>query len=93
MGDLKVIKKDGSVEDFEIKKIIKSLEAAGLSEKVAKKVAEKVTNELHKIESSKIRELVLKYLKKEDPELAKKMIQYDINKKKEEEEMREEFIV
>jgi hypothetical protein len=48
---------------------------------------------LHKIDSSYIRELVLKYLKKEDPELAKKMIQYDINKKKEKPEMSEEFIV
>jgi transcriptional regulator NrdR family protein len=93
MADLKVVKKDGSIEDFDIKKIIKSCEAAGLSEKTAKKVAEKVTKELYKIESSHIRELVLKYLKKEDPELAKAMIQYDINKKKEQEEMREEFIV
>ncbi|TFF97493.1 MAG: hypothetical protein EU547_04150 [Promethearchaeota archaeon] len=93
MADLKVIKKDGSIEDFDIEKIIHSLQAAGLTEKLAKEVADKVTDELYKVESSQIREKVLKYLKKEDPELAKQMIQYDINKKEKQEGMREEFIV
>ncbi len=93
MVDLKVIKKDGSIEDFDIQKIIEACIAAGLSKKAAKDVAQKVREELHKVKSSKIREKILKYLRKEDPELAKKMIQFDINKKEKFEQEQQEFIV
>lgn len=82
MADLKVIKKDGSIEDFDIEKIIESCKAAGLTDEIAKSVAKKVTDELYHVETSQIREKVLKYLKKKDPELAKRMVQYDINKSK-----------
>ncbi|MBD3211161.1 MAG: hypothetical protein GF311_01030 [Candidatus Lokiarchaeota archaeon] len=84
MVELKVIKKDGSVVDFEKKKIIEACKSAGASKKVAEEVADKVTKELPKIQSSKIRELTLKELEKLDPEASKSWIQYDIREKKQE---------
>jgi transcriptional regulator NrdR family protein len=84
MVELKVIKKDGSVVDFEKKKIIEACKSAGASNKVAEEVADKVTKELPKIQSSKIRELTLKELEKLDPEASKSWIQYDIREKKQE---------
>lgn len=84
MVELKVIKKNGEIVDFDKKKIVQACISAGASEKVANKVADKVTEELPKIESSKIRELTLKELEKLDPEASKSWIQYDIREKKQE---------
>lgn len=81
MRDIKVVKKDGSVEPFSMVKIIDSCRSIGISTELAEKIAEKVSNEVHKVESSYIRELILDILKKIDPELAKKKIQYDIRKR------------
>ncbi len=82
MVDLQVVKKDGKIEKFKKERIFEACKAAGASEEVAKQVADKVAEELYKVSSSTIRELQLKYLEKKDPEAAKKMIQYDIRKKK-----------
>lgn len=87
MRDLKVVKKDGSVEPFSMVKIIDSCRSIGISTGIAEKIAQKVSDELHKVESTYIRELILETLKKIDPELAKKKIQYDIRKRE-----RESFI-
>lgn len=84
MVDLKVIKKDGKIVDFDKEKIIEACKSAGASDDVAEKVAKKVTEELPKIKSSKIRELALKELEKLDPEASKSWIQYDIREKKQE---------
>jgi transcriptional regulator NrdR family protein len=83
MVNLKVVKKDGKVEDFDKKRIYEACKAAGASDEVAEEVTEKVIKEIHKVASSTIRELQLKYLEKLDPEASKKMIQFDIRKKKE----------
>lgn len=64
---------------------------AGLSNTTAKKIAQQVTDELHKVSSSQIRELVLKYVKKVDPDLAKNIIQYDIRKNKKREEVAQTY--
>ena len=80
---LKVIKKDGKIVDFDKQKIVEACKNAGASKEVAEKVADKVTEELPKIKSSKIRELTLKELEKLDSEAAKAWIQYDIRKKQE----------
>jgi catalase len=82
-----VIKKSGSIERFNIQKIIEACQSAGLSEEAAKKVAQKVTNELHKVSSSQIREKILKNAKSINPDLAKKIIQYDIRKNKKRDEL------
>ena len=66
---------------------------AGLSKATAKKIAQKVTGELHRVSSSQIRELVLKYVKKVDPDLAKNIIQYDIRKNKKREEVAQTYTV
>jgi 2-phosphoglycerate kinase len=87
MRDLKVVKKDGSVEPFSMVKLIESCRSMGVSDELAEKIAQKVADELYKVESSRIRELIIKILKKIDPELAKKKIQYDIRKRE-----RESFI-
>lgn len=84
MRKLKVIKKDESIEPFSMEKLIESIQSMGLSKELAKKVSRKVANELYKVESSQIRELIIKILKKMDPELAKKKIQYDMRKKESE---------
>lgn len=66
---------------------------AGLPKATAKKVAQQVTDELHRVSSSQIRELVLKYVKKVDPNLAKNIIQYDIRKNKKREEVAQTYTV
>lgn len=66
---------------------------AGLPKATAKKVAQQVTDELHRVSSSQIRELVLKYVKKVDPDLAKNIIQYDIRKNKKREEVAQTYTV
>ncbi|TXT65841.1 MAG: hypothetical protein BAJALOKI1v1_360005 [Promethearchaeota archaeon] len=82
--NLKVVKKDGKIEKFNKERIYEACKAAGASDEVAQEVADKVTEEVHKVSSSTIRELQLKYLEKLDPESSKKMIQYDIRKKPQE---------
>lgn len=81
MRDLKVVKKNGSIEPFSVVKLIESCRSMGISKKLAKKIAKEVSIEVHKVQSSQIRELLLKIVRKWDPKLADKMIQYDMRKK------------
>ncbi|MEJ2250106.1 MAG: hypothetical protein P8Y97_10650, partial [Candidatus Lokiarchaeota archaeon] len=64
-----------------LKKIIKSCRAAGASEKVCKQIAKEIIEELPKIESTIIRELILEKLEKLDHEAHKSWLQYDIREK------------
>lgn len=70
--DLMVIKRDGSREKFEEKKIAKVAEASGLTEEMARALAQKVSMEikatkLREVPSKKIREHVTRELKLADP--------------------------
>ncbi|TFF97815.1 MAG: hypothetical protein EU541_07705 [Promethearchaeota archaeon] len=91
MTKLKVIKKDGSIEDYDINQIINACNAAGLTRKTAKKVSLKVNDDLYNIPTSKIRELILNNLRHNHPETAKRIIQYDIRKDKKREEYVENY--
>ncbi|TXT59879.1 MAG: hypothetical protein BAJALOKI2v1_160051 [Promethearchaeota archaeon] len=82
MADLKVKKKDGTVEEFNPQKIIEACLAAGASEEVAERIAEEVSEELPKIPSSKIRRLVLEKLGTLQPEVADSMKKFDITERK-----------
>jgi transcriptional regulator NrdR family protein len=93
MKSLKVIKKDGSIIDFNIKNVIGACKTAGFSNERAEEVASKVVNEIHKVKSSRIRELILTYVKNINPKYAKQIIQYDIRNQKEQEPKRHQFMV
>lgn len=84
MRELKVIKKDGLIEPFSTKKFVDSCKKMGLPDVLAKEVAYKVVQELYKVKSTQIRNLVLNYLKQTAPELAKETIQYDLRKREKE---------
>lgn len=67
----KVIKRDGQIEEFQKEKIKKVVQAAGLNEKEAKKLAEKISTWIEKHEkdslsSLEIRDKVLEDLRKRD---------------------------
>jgi transcriptional regulator NrdR family protein len=78
MYKLKIIKKDGSIEEFDPKKIFYSCLSAGASEEVAKKVVDWIITDLHHVESKMIRRKVLEKLRDLDKEVANNWIKYDI---------------
>lgn len=78
MKELKVIKKNGRVVDFKPKKIYKACRLAGASDKVAKRVASSVVNDLHKIKTKTIRAKTLEKLRELDKEVADNWLKYDI---------------
>ncbi len=82
MNDLKIIKKNGDLVDFDPDKIYEAVRAAGGSDEVAEKIKKYIIEELPKIESSKIRELVLEKLEKYDPDAYDSWIKYDLREKK-----------
>lgn len=82
MDDIKIIKKKGDLVDFDPEKVYEAVKAAGASDEVAKKTMEYIKDEVGKIESSKIRELVLERLEKLDPEAYKAWIKFDLSEKK-----------
>jgi catalase len=67
---------------------VKSCQLAGVPKEIGEKIAQQVADDLHKVSSSQIRELVLKHVKKVDQDLANEIIQYDIRKNKK----REDFV-
>lgn len=76
----KVIKMDGSVQDFDKEKIVQSIIKAGASEKVARKIADKIEKKIadrEEITTREIREMVLKELEKSDPTARDSWIFYD----------------
>jgi transcriptional regulator NrdR family protein len=81
MAKFTIIKKDGSEDEFDKKKIYKSCRKAGASEDIAKKISNEIEKELTKIPSTKIRQMVLNKLKKMDQNAADKMVKYDIEHK------------
>ena len=73
-----VVKKDGREEEFIPEKIVVAAVKSGAKPEVARKISkdiEKIDKE--KIESSEIREEVLKNLRNESPALEKKWLAYD----------------
>jgi transcriptional regulator NrdR family protein len=68
---VEVIKRDGSIEEFEKEKIAKVVKAAGLTEEKAEALSNKVAEEIRNLEkervsSKEIRDLVTSELKKAD---------------------------
>jgi transcriptional regulator NrdR family protein len=82
MVDLKVKKKNGSLEDYDPEKIIEACKSAGADEEVAERIAEEVSKELPKIPSSKIRRLILEKLNSISPEVGNSMKKFDISERK-----------
>jgi len=73
-----VVKKDGREEDFIPEKIVVAAVKSGAKPEVARKIAEDIEKiDKEKIESSEIREEVLKNLRKESPVLEKRWLAYD----------------
>jgi len=78
MNDIKLVKKDGSVVDFDPKKIFDACKSAGASKEIAEKVTNLVIEDLHKFKTKTIREKTLKRLKELDNDAADNWIKYDI---------------
>ncbi len=78
MTDLKVVKRDGSIVDFDAKKVYDACISAGATKKIAEEVMNSVVEDLHHIKSETIRRRILKRLKKLDKEVADNLIKYDI---------------
>lgn len=76
----KIIKFDGSVEDYNREKLLNSIINAGASEKVAEQVVSKVEEKIadkKEITSRELRELVLQELEKRDPQISDNWKFYD----------------
>ena len=78
MNKIKVIKKDGSLVEFDPKKIYNACISAGASEEIADKVTKLVVEDLHKVKSKDVREKALNRLKELDKDAADNWIKYDI---------------
>lgn len=78
MKKFKVRKKDGSLVDFEPKKIHDACISAGASEDLAIKVLDSVMKDIYIIDSTRIREIILKNLREFDNDIADNWIKYDI---------------
>jgi transcriptional regulator NrdR family protein len=82
MTDIEVIKKDGTVVEFDKKKIFDACKSAGATDEIAEKVTNLVVNDLHKIQSKTIREKTLKRLKELDKQVAENWLKFDIENTK-----------
>lgn len=78
MNDIKVVKKDGSVVEFNREKIYDACVSAGASKEIAEKVTNSVVEDIHQIKSKTIREKTLKRLKELDKDAADNWIKFDI---------------
>ena len=73
-----IIKRDGSGEDFILEKIVVSCCKSGAPPEVARRIASKIEKlEDEKIDSQRIREMVLDELREENPEWQKNWSLYD----------------
>lgn len=78
---IKVIKKDGSIENFQREKIVRACEGCGASREDADMIASEVEEEAYDgIKTSEIRNKILKKLKVIDPNLVKMWIEYEKEK-------------
>ncbi|MEX0568871.1 MAG: ATP cone domain-containing protein [Candidatus Njordarchaeota archaeon] len=76
----KVIKMDGSVEEYQRQKLVSSLMSAGAPEDVANKIADKIEekiSEREEITTRELREQALEELGKENPEWKDNWVFYD----------------
>ena len=78
MTKIKIIKRDGRIEDFNPKKIYNACISAGASEEITKKVVDSVIKDLHQFKTEMIRKKVLDKLKEFDKDVAYNWIKYDI---------------
>jgi transcriptional regulator NrdR family protein len=83
--DVKVIKRDGVIEDFDTNKIVRVAVAAGLDEEKAKIMAEEITNwieksEIKQLTSLQMRDIVIGKLHKFDEAAAKMYVWYQSTK-------------
>jgi transcriptional regulator NrdR family protein len=78
MVNLRVIKNNGTIEDFNTKKIEEICIKAGLLPSSAEIIANEIEHRLIHIKSSKIRNLLYKTLKKVDKKAAKRYRKYYI---------------
>jgi len=79
-GKIKVVKMDGSVEDFDKEKLVSSMIKAGTPEKVARKIADKIEKKIadrEEVTTRELRELALAELEKKNPEWRDNWIFYD----------------
>jgi transcriptional regulator NrdR family protein len=81
MTNFTIIKKDGSEDEFDKKKIYESCREAGASDEIAEKISNEIEEELTRIPSKKIRQMVINKLKKLDQNAADALIKYDIEQK------------
>ena len=80
LGDkmVKIVKVDGSVEEFDKEKIVKSCINAGAPEEVAREIADKVEKQVKDgMKTTQIRRMVLKSLREKNPEWAENWEFYD----------------
>lgn len=78
MKSKKVVKADGSLEEFDKEKIVKSCVAAGAPENVAKEIAEEVAAKVEDgTSTAEIRRMVLVRLKEKCPDAAESWAFYD----------------
>ena len=74
----KVVKKDGSKEDFIKEKIVVSAVKTGAPVDIAREIADKLQKEpIEEIKSSEIRKSVLHELDTHNPEWSKRWVSYD----------------
>ncbi|MFQ6075227.1 MAG: ATP cone domain-containing protein [Candidatus Bathyarchaeia archaeon] len=74
----KVVKRDGSLEEFITEKISVSCLKAGAPTDVARRIAMEVEKKAYeKMTTAEIRETVLEMLRRENPEWAENWIVYD----------------
>ncbi|RLE73501.1 MAG: ATP-binding protein [Thermoprotei archaeon] len=75
---VKIVKVDGSVEEFDKEKIVKSCVNAGAPEEVAREIADKVEKQVKDgTKTTQIRRMVLKSLREKNPEWAENWEFYD----------------
>ncbi|HDI75539.1 MAG: ATP-binding protein [Thermoprotei archaeon] len=76
---VKIVKRDGRVEDFVKEKIVVSCYKAGAPLDVAREIADEVEKKIHEgMSTDEIRELVLKELERRNPEWRGNFELYDI---------------
>lgn len=74
----RVVKRDGSLEEFITEKIVVSCLKAGAPSDVARRIAGEVERRAYeKMRTDEIRETVLELLREENPEWEKNWIVYD----------------
>lgn len=75
---IKIVKMDGSKEEFKKEKIVSSITSAGAPEKVAKEIADKVEKAVEKgMTTRQIRRIVLNELEERNPKWADNWKYYD----------------